>query len=995
MKIVSMHIYGYGQLENIKIDSLSDFQVFFGENEAGKSTLMSFINSILFGFPTKQQNELRYEPKHSTRYGGNIRIYHEKHGYAVIERVKGKAAGDVKVVLDSGKVGGEELLSFLLGNFDKSLYQAIFSFNLQGLQNIHQMKGEDLGRFLFSAGTLGTEKLAKTELELQKELDLRFKPGGRKPILNEKLQKVHEISQDLKKAAAKLKDYEMLIQKRGQLQQEMAEINKQLENKNIQAEKLKEWKRIESIAKEEKWTKKELETLGEIEFPVRGLERLEKLNQLILPLEAELKSLSERIRLVREEVGELNPDCDLLKEEQVILTLLDQVPLYEQLTVEKGQYESKLTTVQTELSAIQEKLHLPLNEEEIQSINTNISMKNEAVNLSRQGEKLADVKEELDILHQQELNELEALEREVRLTESLCLPEIERSQLEQQLRNHDKTALEEELKNIKEQIQFNQLLIEQEKAANGKLRLQFITIELILVIQTLYGMISKQWVLLFIGLAGCLILGFFMFQSLKNVKEIKILNDLNKLREKEKQVIEILQTASYQDIRSLEEKLKLDDQHRNKLQILKLKLKQQKANYKKIIVKFEEWESDFANYKEKLLSIGKELKIPEQMANTFLLEAFEQIEQYKAFIREKNQLIERISKIHQKQARLMEELTHYGSRYLSEGALDIHKTSYLLRNKLKTENEKRIKMEERKAKIADLVSEYQQKEREWQSLKMEHDRLLNEANAETVSQFYELGEKAEKRADLIKRLENLKKQLQYSILSEQERENFLAIRNCDELIFDCQKEIDFLRNQWKELQEEQARVQYEIQIIEDGGIYSDILHHYKQKKYELEEMAKEWGVYALAQNILTKTIEKYKNKHLPLLLSKAEEFLYFLTNGNYYRIHLHPSGSGFLVERKDQTLFEADELSQATTEQLYVSIRLALMVTIYQNYKFPIVIDDSFVNFDARRTKLVFKLLHKLKQNQILFFTCHEHLLSFLPNENILRLEKGAVQIVS
>jgi uncharacterized protein YhaN len=118
LKILELHIYGYGQLENVEITNLNDFQVFYGENEAGKSTIMAFIHAIFFGFPTKQQSLVqRYEPKHSTKYGGKIRIYHENFGGAVIERVKGKAAGDVNVMIDNGRMGGEELLKELIANF--------------------------------------------------------------------------------------------------------------------------------------------------------------------------------------------------------------------------------------------------------------------------------------------------------------------------------------------------------------------------------------------------------------------------------------------------------------------------------------------------------------------------------------------------------------------------------------------------------------------------------------------------------------------------------------------------------------------------------------------------------------------------------------------------------------------------------------------------------------------------------------------------------------
>ena len=105
--------------------------------------------------------------------------------------------------MDNGTIGGEELLKELVANFDKSLFQAIFSFNLHGLQNIHQMKGEEIGKFLFSAGTLGTERLAKTEEFLQKELDTRFKPSGKKPLLNEKLQALHELQWRIENSSSK------------------------------------------------------------------------------------------------------------------------------------------------------------------------------------------------------------------------------------------------------------------------------------------------------------------------------------------------------------------------------------------------------------------------------------------------------------------------------------------------------------------------------------------------------------------------------------------------------------------------------------------------------------------------------------------------------------------------------------------------------------------------------------------------------------------------
>jgi uncharacterized protein YhaN len=995
LKIVSLQIYGYGQLENVEINDLTDFQVFFGENEAGKSTIMSFINSILFGFPTKQQSELRYEPKHSTKYGGSIRIFHEELGYAVIERIKGKSAGDVKVVMDNGTIGGEELVKELLGNFDKGLFQAIFSFNNHGLQNIHQMKGDELGRFLFSAGTLGTEKLAKAEAELQKELDSRFKPGGKKPPINEKMQELHDINQELKRASLKVGEYEPLIERRESLLKEMARVNQELTEIREQTEKLTEWKRIQSSVKEEKWTKKELEELGEIQFPVRGLERLEQLTQLILPYSAELDSIAERIERARNELIELVPDESLRKDEPAIASLLDQAPFIEQLVLDRNQYIEKLSHLEEELSVIQEKLHLPLRENDIQAINTNIYMKKQVETISRQGQKLIETKADLDHSYQKEKNALELIEKEVQLTASLCLSKQERAVLKEQVQGNDKRNLEQELRGIREKIDVYQHSIDAEQASKAKLKLQFFTVEFLLLGLTIYGFLTKQWLLLLLGLGCCLVFAVFLYQSLKQPSQKATLRKLEEIKRQEQQIIEKLKSAAYFDLDKAEERLKLDNQRLEQLQVVKLKLEQQQAQFERVIGKFEEWEQESRQHRETLLSISHELNIPESLATSFLDEAFRLIEQYKEICREKHQFLDKIEGIKQKQNQFTDELRVYENRYLPENSPDLHTTVFLLRQKLKQEQEKRIKHMERQAKLAEMENDLQQKNNERKRLESEYTKLLHEANTETPQQFYELGEKAKKQAELLERLENLRSGLQYSILTEQERDILLPVHNWDELIDEFQKKTQVLQVRLKELQENQAEVNYEIVALEEGGSYSDILHRFKQKKYELEEMAKDWAAYSLAQNILVKTVEKYKNEHLPRMLGKAEEFLTFLTNGSYQRIHPHPMGTGFLVERKDHTLFEANELSQATTEQLYVSIRLALALTLYEKYQFPIIIDDGFVNFDATRTQRVIELLSNLKQNQILFFTCHQHLLPLFPNENILQLEKGAVGIFS
>ncbi|MEH7072438.1 AAA family ATPase [Neobacillus drentensis] len=1001
MKILELHIYGYGQLENIEITNLHDFQVFYGENEAGKSTIMAFIHGIIFGFPTKQQTaELRYEPKHSTKYGGKIKIFHENYGGAVIERVKGKAAGDVKVFMDNGKMGGEELLKELTANFDKSLFQSIFSFNLQGLQNIHQMKSEEIGKFLFSAGTLGTERLSQTEAILQKELDTRFKPSGKKPLLNEKLQALHEINKDLKIAEAKNRDYTILVEKKENLEQEMNEINGSIQAIRKKIENLNEWKRIEFIVKEEKWTKKELRELGEVEFPVRGIERIENLNQLIHPFNAEIHSLAERIDQLKEEAAGIQPDETFLKNEPALLALLEQVPLYDQLMQDKLQCETKLLALEEDLSITREKLHLNVDEEEIFSINTNIYMKNQVEAVSRKNQKLKEVKEELDHQYQEEKCILEELEKEVQLAVKQLLTKEERLSLEEKVKiGNDKQSIEVEIRNLRDKIEFYQQVNERDKETadrQGKQRkIQFLLFGMVLVAVTLFGSFLQQWFLAALGILGCVLVGIFMTRGTKVQKGIEVDQTINSLREKEERLNQKLQSTKYMEISTLEEQLLSDNQRREEHRSLNLKIKHQQSHFDKVIAKLEQWELEAAQNKEKLTSISRELKLPDYIAESYLLEAFKLMEQSKSISREKKQLHSKLQHIVQQQEKIVQGLKSFSHLYLNEKGLDLYNEAYLLRNKLKEEHSKQIVSQERQSKLSDLEADLRQKTQAFKQLQSEYDKLISSAKVLTEQQFYELGAKAARKEQLIEKMESLQSQLQYSILSEGERDHFLEVHQSEELLVECNQHVLLLEGKLKKLQENHASIKYEIQVLEEGGVYSDILHHYKQKKFELEEAAKEWTVYRLAQDILSATIEKYKNIHLPRMISKAEEYLSFLTDGNYQRIHLQTSGSGFLIERNDYTIFEANELSQATTEQLYVAIRLAFAVTVYENYQFPIIIDDSFVNFDAKRTEKVLKLLKRMDRNQLLFFTCHKHLLSFFERENVLYLAKGAVQIIS
>jgi len=86
------------------------------------------------------------------------------------------------------------------------------------------------------------------------------------------------------------------------------------------------------------------------------------------------------------------------------------------------------------------------------------------------------------------------------------------------------------------------------------------------------------------------------------------------------------------------------------------------------------------------------------------------------------------------------------------------------------------------------------------------------------------------------------------------------------------------------------------------------------------------------------------------------------------------------VESAPGTQVLPENLSRGTGEQLYLSMRLALVREYSQHVEpLPGIFDDIFVNFDPERTRRSIETVGELSQtHQILLFTCHPHLLELV-----------------
>jgi uncharacterized protein YhaN len=145
---------------------------------------------------------------------------------------------------------------------------------------------------------------------------------------------------------------------------------------------------------------------------------------------------------------------------------------------------------------------------------------------------------------------------------------------------------------------------------------------------------------------------------------------------------------------------------------------------------------------------------------------------------------------------------------------------------------------------------------------------------------------------------------------------------------------------------------------------------------QIERATEAWRERAAVSLLLERIREDYEQHRQPETLKEASSYLSQLTGGKYTRIWTPLAHDILFVDTAEGQPLSVQVLSRGTREQLFVSLRLAL-VSAYarRGIHLPMILDDVFVNFDAGRTKIACRVLRDFARegHQLLVFTCHEH----------------------
>ncbi|WP_163855043.1 AAA family ATPase [Paenibacillus elgii] len=392
MRIERLDIRRYGVLNDVELLADSSVTLFYGPNEAGKSTVLGFIRDVLFGFPRSGSAERLTAPGEGGQ-GGAITLVDEQGRRYRVERWerpsggrgRGPAAGSVRVTFPDGTAGGERELAALLGGITPELFRSLFAFGLTELQELGTLQSGEVGSFLYSAGLGASGSVIRgADKKLAQELEQLYRPRGRTPLMNRALQELAAAEAELAQSRGRAERYNALEAEANRLAAEQETLESELDKLQREADWLARCIRAQPHWLRREELRRELAELPETldAFPADALPRMEAVlaerERLTVELDRVALALSDLKEGLRTAEAEAEAEGAVLERRAALEALLDRLPAYEEAKRTLAEAEAEEEQLGLELERMLRRIHPAWTTDHLDRLPSTVMLREEA-----------------------------------------------------------------------------------------------------------------------------------------------------------------------------------------------------------------------------------------------------------------------------------------------------------------------------------------------------------------------------------------------------------------------------------------------------------------------------------------------------------------------------------------------------------------------------------------------------------------------------------------
>lgn len=1019
MKITDLQVDGFGVWKGLTVESLSDeITVFCGYNEAGKTTLMQFIRSMMFGFSPDRLSKYT-PPVYGGLAGGSLDITSPSGVFEVQRHVDpnrhSDPIGDLAVTdAQDGSVHGRAHLSSLMADIDESIFTNVFAIGLREIQELGALNSTAAAEQLYKL-TSGLDRVSLIDVMR----DLRKRREKIWSVESKHEPRLAELSERRQKLLRKIDDLKQRSKRWSRMASETTDINHQLADiEKILAETDRQSRLIEiAMQVSERWQSRkmlaeQIKLLGVLpDARDLSIDELDNLNSRIAQQTERIDQIKSQRRLIKKEAMALPINRNLWSQKSRIEAVIEHMPWVEALQRQSKRLTDEIDAIENSLVGEVDGLghQLKIKARDVMELGNRGLMTLESTGKKlqeqrdRQSKFQADLeKVEFDLgQHTDRLGSTlaeqgtsETLEDTGRHVNRLR----RRIELEEKIDklNRDRLDLERDVDSV-----VNEQVLPAEK-------LSIVGIVFILGVVLLgFGMVDTVWggnwlsqttqnlgiTLIFLGaIAG------FIAISLKYHWERRAKDDLDDFRHQIEIVRQQLKRAKHErdeierqlpasvngqwelELQNAEHRLtRLED-----LIPLESRVQSTRSVQEDLRRRISAQEREVKKYDDQWRASLRTAGLPELLEPHQLKEITQRADRIASYHLRldsfKAEQVEREKELNALNHRIETILHETGVKFKSEDLIErLNQLNMVL-------NEQRTLVQARKEfvnKYKSLRTRLAKAKRELDKTLGQRQRLLAVVGADSEEMYREFDSKHSQRRKLNKKRDNLTEQIVAALgkhFDEDQLRGMLDSYGTGGLETrweQVQAEIERIKSQQSKLHQQRGEYLQEVKMLGEDSSLDVARLELNAVNAEITQLQRDWQVLAASTQLLEMIRESYESKRQPETLKEASGYLDRLTEGGYKRIWTRLVGEELLVDNSDDETIPVDKLSRGTREAVYLSLRMALVgAYARRGAVIPMVLDDVLVNFDGQRAHAAAELLCDFSRNgyQILMFTCHDHM---------------------
>ncbi|MHA5104993.1 ATP-binding protein [Oenococcus oeni] len=303
-------------------------------------------------------------------------------------------------------------------------------------------------------------------------------------------------------------------------------------------------------------------------------------------------------------------------------------------------------------------------------------------------------------------------------------------------------------------------------------------------------------------------------------------------------------------------------------------------------------------------------------------------------------------------------------------------------NEIRDERQSAILSKEQKK----LVDENRQQQiGHLQNLKSEQQQIFNYLKVDNYQNFQYLQAEKIKNKQRLNQLESINQ-----LLTPEKENQIKELGGVEEITKKKQAlkvRIDSIEGEIKQENQQLLNLNATLLNASSDTDYQTKLQQQSDLETDINNDLTEYFANKLASSWINESLYQISHKRMPEIRSRAEQYFAELTENKYVSIIF--GDNSLLVANQQNEKFYSYELSKGSSEQLYVSLRLAFAESVAEKNSLPFLIDDSFVNFDVERKSIMDNILHRLAEKyQIIYFTANPD--QNFSQSNIINLGEAA-----